>query len=142
MELPCTLRIKDIYIPVFQLCMKKKAGHDISRYIMGFIKEPTMNYINEVNIIYRIPKRNLHLGDNFTYHTSNLVYQTMDIKDIKDIIEKNISKNMRFSHYCCSNKGVMYENKTKLGVHRLYETDPQTVTLLDLLQLANAATNE
>lgn len=142
MELPPTLRIKDIYIPVLQLCMKKKAGQDISRYIMGFIKEPTMNYINEVNIISRIPKRNLHLGDNFAYHTSNLVYQTMDIEDIKDIIEKNISKNMRFSHYCCANNGVIYENKTKLGVHRLYETDPQTVTLLDLLQLANAATNE
>jgi hypothetical protein len=141
MELPHTLRIKDIYIPVFQLCTKKRAGQDISRYIMGFIKEPTMNYINEVNIISRIPKRNLHLGHDFVYHTSNLVYQTMDIKGIKDIIEKNISKNMRFSHYCCGNKGVMYENKTKLGLHR-NRTDFEPVTLLELLQLANAATNE
>ena len=101
-----------------------------------------MNHINEVNIIHKIPKINLNINNNFTYHTTNLVYQTMDIEDIKDIIEKNISKNMRFSHYCCDNKGVMYENKTNRGLHRLYNTDPETVTLLELLQLANAETNE
>jgi hypothetical protein len=65
----------------------------------------------------------------------------MDIEDIKDIIEKNISKNMRFSHYCCANNGVIYENKTNPVLLR-NRTDPYPVTLLDLLQLANAATNE
>jgi len=138
-----SVRITDIYIPVFQLCTKKRAGQDISRYIMGFIMNPTMNYINELNIIHKIQKINLTVTTMFTYHVSNLVYQTMDIENIKDIIEKNIDKHMKFSHYCCGNNGVLYKTKTNFG---LYVTDPTLETVfsnsISILTLANDETTE
>ena len=99
-----SFRVQDVYIPIYQLCVKKKIGSDISRHIMSFVKDELMVQINCRNIFEKLQK------NCRTFHVSDLVYKNMDLMDIKNIVDRYHNGRLIFSHYCCGGNGIMYNS--------------------------------
>lgn len=97
-------RVQDVYLPIYQLCVKKKIGSDISRHIMSFVKDEFMMQINSRNIFEKIQK------NCRTFHVSDLVYKNMNLMDLKNIVDRFHNGRLTFSHYCCGGTGIMYNS--------------------------------
>lgn len=104
MQKKLDFKVQDVYVPVHQLCSRNKVCPDIARYIMTFVKDDYMLSINTCKIVEKIHRKST------TFHVGDLVYKNMQMKDVKQIVDKNHNGSLIFSHYCCGGKGITYNS--------------------------------
>lgn len=112
------------YVPLVQLGKQQNIPIDIIRNMFNDYLKSNIIIDIQSNVISReiekkynnylynnINNKKIYMENCMSLHLCDIPYSCEDMHKYSDIINHIIEKNnynLHFSHYCCSNKGVMY----------------------------------
>lgn len=117
-------KLIDYYLSIVMVTKENNIPDDISGNIFSFLKKDIIKTINDEYILLQIKKykeRNKCLSykmrftnDFFIMHTIDLPYhKNLNIHELHTILLGHILEtncNLLFSHYCCSNVGIVFKH--------------------------------
>lgn len=130
------MELIDYYSAFDNVCKNYNLSNNLSRYIFDFEIENIKKKITEEKknkdskfLLIKVLEINVKIKNqlllqipdplqykrkciSFTMHKTDLPNKSLNIYEIKDLIIdfiKSFDVDLKFSHYCCEGKGVMFE---------------------------------